>query len=374
MLITNSTFPWKYYFDFRILEVQEVNDDKQTLTLSMYMQVRWFEPRLEINESSLEWNETKFGPPDEVNTSPKMLNYLLLPDVEIFGLQKFATKKILTHLSGMKIGKEKKITYGLRVDVTISCLMNFHDYPLDSHDCPFDVGSYNYYEDTVNCESTYNYDPTYQRSLQHAIYIEELPRHNKTNDMEDENESTDFAKCGFNVVLRRTRIQMLFQVYLTFALFVIVSWVSFVIKPDVVPGRMGLLITVFLVLINIFNGVKSKAPVSARVNAVDEYLLLCIGLVFLALVEYTLVLCGNRDDTRQHATSKVLNVREKNMETSPSFETEHTSTSLAIRAEGKKPGCMRSKADSFSLVIFPILFVCLNVAYWIFQHGIFNMS
>ena len=36
-------------------------------------------------------------------------------------------------------------------------------------------------------------------------------------------------------------------------LFVITSWASFLIPPEVVPGRMAMLITLFLVLINIFN-------------------------------------------------------------------------------------------------------------------------
>ena len=39
-------------------------------------------------------------------------------------------------------------------------------------------------------------------------------------------------------------------------MFVVVSWVSFLIKPEVVPGRMALLVTLFLVLINIFNSVR----------------------------------------------------------------------------------------------------------------------
>ena len=66
--------------------------------------------------------------------------------------------------------------------------------------------------------------------------------------------STPFAVCGFNIVLHRTRMQTFFQEYLTCMLFVVVSWVSFIIKPDAVPGRMAVLVTVFLVLINIFNG------------------------------------------------------------------------------------------------------------------------
>ena len=51
-------------------------------------------------------------------------------------------------------------------------------------------------------------------------------------------------------------MQYLVQVYLPSCMFVVVSWVSFLIKPEVVPGRMALLVTLFLVLINIFNSVR----------------------------------------------------------------------------------------------------------------------
>ena len=43
-------------------------------------------------------------------------------------------------------------------------------------------------------------------------------------------------------------------------LFVVVSWMSFLVPPDVISGRMALLITIFLVLVNIFNSVTSNTP------------------------------------------------------------------------------------------------------------------
>ena len=66
----------------------------------------------------------------------------------------------------------------------------------------------------------------------------------------------DYATCGFRVMLSRKRYQMIFQIYGPCVLFVVVSWVSFLIPPKIVPGRMALLVTLFLVLINIFNTVR----------------------------------------------------------------------------------------------------------------------
>ena len=85
---------------------------------------------------------------------------------------------------------------------------------------------------------------------------------------------------------------MIFQIYLPCVLFVAVSWVSFLIRPTMVPGRMAMLVTLFLVLVNIFNTVRSHAPTasSSTLNAIDTYLVMSILMVFLALAEYALQL------------------------------------------------------------------------------------
>ena len=82
------------------------------------------------------------------------------------------------------------------------------------------------------------------------------------------------------------------QIYLPCILFVVVSWISFLIRPSVVPGRMALLVTLFLVLVNVFNNVRSMAPSTSsnQLNAIDMYLVVCIFMVFFALLEYGIVL------------------------------------------------------------------------------------
>ena len=64
-----------------------------------------------------------------------------------------------------------------------------------------------------------------------------------------------------------------FTYYLPSTLFVITSWVSFLIPPEVVPGRMALLVTLFLVLINIFNNVTSITPNTEGMTALSSWML-----------------------------------------------------------------------------------------------------
>ena len=199
-------------------------------------------------------------------------------------------------MASLKIKKDYHIEYMARVDITFSCLMSFNEYPLDDQQCPFRIGSYYSSEDTVNCTEDYKLDTDRQRSLQYLIKVGSLPeKHRKFT-----HESKTYSVCGFNIELERTRKQTFYQVYLTSILFVVVSWMSFIIKPEIVPGRMALLVMIFLILINTFNSVKQYAPSSRTLNAVDFYLLFCIGNVFMALFEYAVVLFRERNGAQHY--------------------------------------------------------------------------
>merc|ERR1712147_10039 len=65
----------------------------------------------------------------------------------------------------------------------------------------------------------------------------------------------NFSLAGFEMTLERHFTSYIITYYLPSGLFVVVSWISFLIPPDIVPGRMALLITLFLVLVNIFNNI-----------------------------------------------------------------------------------------------------------------------
>ena len=146
--------------------------------------------------------------------------------------------------------------------------------------------------------------------------------------------------------------------YLTSTLFVIMSWVSFIIKPDVVPGRMGLLVTILLVLINIFNGAKSNAPKSLNLNAVDLYLVICIGQVFVVLVEYAIILC--------------LKQRGVHVAPSSSYNTldQDSATTMNEKIVTKKCEIDRQSTnnilDSISLILFPIFFIVFRKTFLVF--------
>ena len=112
--------------------------------------------------------------------------------------------------------------------------------------------------------------------------------------------------------LQRHVMSYIITYYLPSGLFVVVSWISFLIPPDIVPGiqdyiiyskwhilfitkcisyrlrnftisflgRMALLITLFLVLINIFNNITTNSPKAEGLTAIEIWMLACILFVF----------------------------------------------------------------------------------------------
>ena len=57
---------------------------------------------------------------------------------------------------------------------------------------------------------------------------------------------------------------------------------------EIVPGRMGLLLTLLLCMVNIFNSADTKYPKTA--TAINLWILSCILFIILPILEYAVLL------------------------------------------------------------------------------------
>ena len=146
--------------------------------------------------------------------------------------------------------------------------------------------------------------------------------------------------------LSRHILKYLIIYYLPSGLFVVVSWVSFLIPPEVIPGRMAMLITLFLVLTNIFNIITTNSPNVEGMTAIAAWMLVCIFFVFGALVGYAYLLWKKKKGSpkRKKSTNKKENKKG------------HKGSSDEQR--------LIAKVDSTFLVVFPIMFLVFNMIYW----------
>ena len=54
----------------------------------------------------------------------------------------------------------------------------------------------------------------------------------------------------------------------------------FLLWVDIFQGRMALLITLFLVLVNIFNAITTNSPKADGLNALQAWVIACIFFIF----------------------------------------------------------------------------------------------
>ena len=89
---------------------------------------------------------------------------------------------------------------------------------------------------------------------------------------EDRNEN--FSLCGFTAVLKRSPNPYLMNTYLPTGLVTLASFIGFLIPVDMVPGRMALLVTTFLMLVNIGGTEQRTGPEVSQLTFVMDISLL----------------------------------------------------------------------------------------------------
>ena len=79
---------------------------------------------------------------------------------------------------------------------------------------------------------------------------------------------------------------------MTTAIFAILSLLSFSIQPDIVPGRMGMLIILYLIQINTYNSV--KAPPKRGFSSIEVWFLGMQFPILIAIFEYGILLASKK--------------------------------------------------------------------------------
>lgn len=274
-----------------ISEVLRINDKDYSITFACYFNVQWLEKRISLGP---EFGREQAGP--GVNTTgnpdiivPMNLEFvkdLWLPNIFIYNLKTYKVIDVLNKLAGLWIGGDRTVLYSQATHITFICPMRFDKFPLDTQRCKFQVGSYSY-DDTIMrfITEVAGYSPSKggnSIALDYAINIMPLKR---SDSVFLGGSLGNFSLAGFEMVLHRYVSTYIITYYLPSGLFVIVSWISFLIPMDVIPGRMALLVTLFLVLVNIFNTVTTNTPKAEGLTAIEAWMLACILFVFGALIE-----------------------------------------------------------------------------------------
>ena len=152
------------------------------------------------------------------------------------------------------------------------------------------------------------------------------------------------SAIGFKMRMERYSTKYILNYYLPSLIFVTASWASFLIPPTIVPGRMALLITLLLVLINFYGTIIQNQPPSQKPTALVMWTLVCGMFVFGALLAYSVLLY------KLFKTKGPKDCNQRRHQTKQEFE-KLIEQNLA-------------NSDKLFLIIFPSLFAIFNLIYW----------
>ena len=228
--------------------VREINEKKKTIVVEFTLKMRWLDPGIRKGEKIINSNI--------ISLSDSSLNKIWIPDLHIRNRSSFKIDKEWYSIVNAKImstdetnqirPKEGEHATGVEVTYEIKtsvyCPFDFANYPMDTQTCMIGFGSRS-------------------PETQFKLYDRNKKYHNFSNYVETKfNICVEFRNLTFEDVviigmdINMTRLSepYMMEYYMPCIGIMLVSEIGFVVPVTAIPGRIGLLVTQFLTLMNLF--------------------------------------------------------------------------------------------------------------------------
>ncbi|XP_046852002.1 gamma-aminobutyric acid receptor subunit beta-like [Xenia sp. Carnegie-2017] len=258
--------------------IEEANMD---FTVDFYLRQYWTDERLAFQSDDKN---------QKLTLTSDIWKEIWIPSTYFIGSKKAYFHDVTTDNYLLQINVNGSIFFSMRVTVTTSCRLRFHNYPHDKQTCALNLESYGYkLEDAVyfwNRRMDNTSEVVIPRDLSFLQYeMIDLVLTEKNNTYN----SGNFSSLKVTFHLKRRIGFFIIETYIPSCIIVALSWISFWIPPDSVPARVALGITTALTMVTISGNARAELPRVSYVKAIDWYLLTCLLFVFGAMLEYTLV-------------------------------------------------------------------------------------
>ena len=215
------------YVDFNFVQVLNVDEKEDTITLKLSIYIEWEEPRILSNatKEDLKHMETNNG----YATLPKEFkDYLWLPDAYIYNVHRIEKYNFLDDFENIYYRIQKNgsigISYKIEVEIEMFCKMTFESYPMDEQVCYFLLGSS---IDIDKSGQLFELQRFYLEKeialLEYKFEINALP---KSKESWDDIWNNTYQRTGFELKFKHNYERLLMSYYVPSGILVILSWVS----------------------------------------------------------------------------------------------------------------------------------------------------
>ena len=244
----------KVYSTIEEQVVRNVDANEETVSVDFTIVMRWRDQNIKTNLTEEARDK------GDINLDKSKFKLIWTPDFYIYNLksirqQELRTKslKILTikdfpRFNNVKNQRKqrRKTTIELKIEVktVVYCKFYHRNYPLDTQRCSIKIGS------SSLGAIFYLYDPN---DTFHHVEVYEAANFAMSIAFFDEGRHDDGRNTiGFDITMKRIIHPFIWKYYVPCIATVLVSGLSFIIPISAIPGRIALLVTQFLSLINLF--------------------------------------------------------------------------------------------------------------------------
>lgn len=258
-------------------------------TAHVLMRYRWTDKRLEHNAGVIE------------GEGPVLVEKIWTPHIYIVNER---DSKVMG--SGqdilITIDSDGTVIYSTRMKITLLCLMNLKKFPFDYQLCPFVLESWGYNSTQLSLEWESISPVAISRELELTEYTLADKWTQKNNNtyiipgMHLSAYNTTFSKFYGNYSSLTVQFRFereighyIMDYYVPSILLVVVSWVSFWLDPNAVPGRTTLGTSTMLTFITLSRNIGSSLPKVSYIKATEIWFIVCTAFIFGSLVEFAFV-------------------------------------------------------------------------------------
>ncbi|XP_039291108.1 glycine receptor subunit alpha-2-like [Nilaparvata lugens] len=340
----------------------------QDYEVDLYLRQKWQDERLKHADITevLDLND------------PNLVKAIWKPEV-YFPNAKHAEFQFVTVPNVLiRINPDGEILYMLRLKLTFSCMMDLSKFPLDNQICTMEVASFSKTIEELRLEWKTMNPVIMGKGLKMPQFeiVDIVP-----SECQESFQIGNYSCLVAEFYLSRSVGFHLVQSYLPTILIVVISWVSFWMDVDSVPGRTTLGVTTLLAVSSQSSGIQSGLPQVSYVKAIDVWMGTCTAFVFCALLEFTFVNYMWRKLSPEILRKTLIpdgvngDVITKG---APQLATEQPEEAVAVTVVKKvilthgdlsghvtnKNMIMARQIDEYSRLCFPLAFALFNVLYW----------
>jgi len=274
---TNTGEPTLVSCEVFVRSFGSISEKAMDYQVDLYLRQHWHDPRLNHSEITqvLDLND------------PKLVQAIWKPEVYFPNAKEAEFQYVTVPNLLLSIKPLGQILYMLRLKLTFSCMMELNKYPLDDQVCTMEIASFSKTTKELQLQWKMDVDPV---QLSPEVKMPQFIVQDVDAVLCDEAAVLGNYSClAAKFHLHRSIGFHLVQSYIPTILFVIVSWVSFWMDVEHVPGRVALGVTTLLTISSKSAGLSSESPQVSYVKAIDIWMGACTAFVFAALIEFTVV-------------------------------------------------------------------------------------